>query len=213
MPKFKNSAYIAVMFVGFFGFDLSVRAINDTFNINDYLSGINTLKAEFKQTIYSSSKEAIDYSEGLIWLKKPEQILWEFQRPNIKKIIVDGESVSIYDANLNQLLIVPYTDQYQSSLASILINNDNLEVFYEIQTKINDDGFYLITLFQKKDDSLFTKIEISISEMLIHTIKLWDSSGQSIAIVLENIEMNISLPDSSFKFTSPKGVDIFDQRE
>jgi|TARA_B100002003_G_scaffold177735_1_gene165600 outer membrane lipoprotein carrier protein len=213
MPKFKNSAYIAVMFVGFFGFDLSVRAINDTFNINDYLSGINTLKAEFKQTIYSSSKEAIDYSEGLIWLKKPEQILWEFQRPNIKKIIVDGESVSIYDANLNQLLIVPYTDQYQSSLASILINNDNLEVFYEIQTKINDDGFYLITLFQKKDDSLFTKIEISISEMLIHTIKLWDSSGQSISIFFENIEMNISLPDSSFKFMPPKGVDIFDQRE
>ena len=201
------------MFVGFFGFDLSVRAINDTFNINDYLSGINTLKAEFKQTIYSSSKEAIDYSEGLIWLKKPEQILWEFQRPNIKKIIVDGESVSIYDTNLNQLLIIPYTDQYQSSLASILINNENLEAFYEIHSKINDDGFYLITLFQKKDDSLFTKIEISISEMLIHTIKLWDSSGQSIAIVLENIEMNISLPDSSFKFTPPKGVDIFDQRE
>jgi outer membrane lipoprotein carrier protein len=213
MPKFKNSAYIAVMFVGFFGFDLSVRAINDTFNINDYLSGINTLKAEFKQTIYSSSKEAIDYSEGLIWLKKPEQILWEFQRPNIKKIIVDGESVSIYDTDLNQLLIIPYTDQYQSSLASILINNENLEAFYEIHSKINDDGFYLITLFQKKDDSLFTKIEISISEMLIHTIKLWDSSGQSIAIVLENIEMNISLPDSSFKFTPPKGVDIFDQRE
>ncbi len=201
------------MFVGFFGFDLSVRAINDTFNINDYLSGINTLKAEFKQTIYSSSKEAIDYSEGLIWLKKPEQILWEFQRPNIKKIIVDGESVSIYDTDLNQLLIIPYTDQYQSSLASILINNENLEAFYEIHSKINDDGFYLITLFQKKDDSLFTKIEISISEMLIHTIKLWDSSGQSIAIVLENIEMNISLPDSSFKFTPPKGVDIFDQRE
>ena len=201
------------MFVGFFGFDLSVRAINDTFNINDYLSGINTLKAEFKQKIYSSSKEAIDYSEGLIWLKKPEQILWEFQRPNIKKIIVDGESVSIYDTDLNQLLIIPYTDQYQSSLASILINNENLEAFYEIHSKINDDGFYLITLFQKKDDSLFTKIEISISEMLIHTIKLWDSSGQSIAIVLENIEMNISLPDSSFKFTPPKGVDIFDQRE
>jgi len=213
MPKFHNSAYIAVMLVGFFGFNLSVRAINDSFNINDYLSEINTLKAGFKQTIYSSVNEAIDYSEGLIWLKKPEQILWEFQRPNLKKIIVDGESVSIYDANLNQLLIIPYTDQYQSSLASILINNDNLEDFYEIHSKINEDGFYLITLFQKKDDSLFTKIEISISEMLIHTIKLWDSSGQSISIVLENIEMNISLPDSSFKFTPPRGVDIFDQRE
>lgn len=201
------------MLISLFGFNLSIKATTDTFNINDYLNGINTLTAVFKQTIFSSSNEAIDYSEGLIWLKKPGQILWEFQRPNIKKIILNGESISIYDANLNQLLIVPYTDQYQSSLASILINNDNLEAFYEIHSKINDGEFYTVTLFQKKNDSLFTKIEITISEMLIHKIKLWDSSEQFISIVLENVEMNISLPDSSFKYIPPKGVDIFDQRK
>jgi outer membrane lipoprotein carrier protein len=213
MLKLQYSAYITVMLISLIGFDLSIKATNDTFNINDYLNGINTLKAGFKQTIFSSSNEAIDYSEGLIWLKKPEQILWEFQRPNIKKIILNGENISIYDANLNQLLIVPYTDQYQSSLASILIKNDNLEAFYEIHSKINDGEFYTVTLFQKKNDSLFTKIEITISEMLIHKIKLWDSSEQFISIVLENVEMNISLPDSSFKFTPPKEVDIFDQRK
>ena len=201
------------MLISLFGFNLSIKATTDTFNINDYLNGINTLTAVFKQTIFSSSNEAIDYSEGLIWLKKPGQILWEFQRPNIKKIILNGESISIYDASLNQLLIVPYTDQYQSSLASILINNDNLEAFYEIHSKINDGEFYTVTLFQKKNDSLFTKIEITISEMLIHKIKLWDSSEQFISIVLENVEMNISLLDSSFKFIPPKGVDIFDQRK
>ena len=201
------------MLICLIGFDLSIKATNDTFNINDYLNGINTLKAGFKQTIFNSNNEVIDYSEGLIWLKKPEQILWEFQRPNIKKIILNGEDLSIYEANLNQLLIVPYTDQYQSSLASILINNDNLEAFYEIHYKIINDEFYMVTLFQKKDDSLFTKVEITILEMLIHKIKLWDSSGQSISIVLENVKMNISLLDSSFKFIPPKGVDIFDQRK
>ena len=212
MPKLQNSAYITVLLISLFGFNLSIKATTDTFNINDYLNGVNTLKAGFKQTIFSSSNEAIDYSEGLIWLKKPEQILWEFHRPNIKKIILNGESISIYDASLNQLLIVPYTDQYQSSLASILINNDNLEAFYEIHSKINDGEFYTVTLFQKKNDSLFTKIEITISEMLIYKIKLWDSSEQFISIVLENVKMNISLSDASFNFTPPKGVDIFDQR-
>ncbi len=212
MPKLQNSAYITVLLISLFGFNLSIKATTDTFNINDYLNGVNTLKAGFKQTIFSSSNEAIDYSEGLIWLKKPEQILWEFQRPNIKKIILNGEDLSIYEANLNQLLIVPYTDQYQSSLASILINNDNLEAFYEIHYKIINDEFYMVTLFQKKDDSLFTKVEITILEMLIHKIKLWDSSEQSISIVLENAEMNISLSDASFKFIPSKGVDIVDQR-
>ena len=200
------------MLISLFSFNLSIKATTDTFNINDYLNGVNTLKAGFKQTIFSSSNEVIDYSEGLIWLKKPEQILWEFHRPNIKKIILNGESISVYDANLNQLLIVPYTDQYQSSLASILINNDNLEAFYEIHYKIINDEFYMVTLFQKKDSSLFTKIEITILEMLIHKIELWDSSEQSISIVLENAEMNISLSDASFKFIPSKGVDIVDQR-
>ncbi len=212
MPKLQNSAYIAVLLISLYGFSLSIKATTDTFNINDYLNGVNTLKAGFKQTIFSSSNEAIDYSEGLIWLKKPEQILWEFHRPNIKKIILNGESISIYDANLNQLLIVPYTDQYQSSLASILVNNDNLEAFYEIHYKIISDDLYMVTLFQKKDSSLFTKIEITILDMLIHKIELWDSSEQSISIVLENTEMNISLSDASFKFIPPKGVDIIDQR-
>jgi len=86
MPKLQNSAYITVLLISLFGFNLSIKATTDTFNINDYLNGVKTLKAEFKQTIFSSSNEAIDYSEGLIWLKKPEQILWEFQRPNIKKL-------------------------------------------------------------------------------------------------------------------------------
>ena len=212
MLKLQNSAYIAVLLISLFGFNLSIKATTDTFDINDYLNGVNTLKAGFKQTIFSSSNEAIDYSEGLIWLKKPEQILWEFHRPTIKKIILNGESISIYDANLNQLLIVPYTDQYQSSLASILVNNDNLEAFYEIHYKIISDDLYMVTLFQKKDSSLFTKIEITILEMLIHKIELWDSSEQSISIVLENTEMNISLSDASFKFIPPKGVDIIDQR-
>ena len=213
MPKLQNSAYITVLLISLFGFNLSIKATTDTFNINDYLNGISTLKAGFKQTIFNSNNEVIDYSEGLIWLKKPEQILWEFHRPNIKKIILNGESISVYDANLNQLLIVPYTDQYQSSLASILVNNDNLEAFYEIHYKIISDDLYMVTLFQKKDSSLFTKIEITILEMLIHKIELWDSSEQSISIVLENTEMNISLSDASFKFIPPKGVDIIDQRE
>ncbi len=101
MPKLQNSAYITVLLISLFGFNLSIKATTDTFDINDYLNGVNTLKAGFKQTIFSSSNEAIDYSEGLIWLKKPEQILWEFHRPTIKKIILNGESISIFVKRLS----------------------------------------------------------------------------------------------------------------
>ena len=47
--------------------------------------------------------------------------------------------------------------------------------------------------------------------MLLTEIKLWDASGQSIAIIFDDVILNAPLADSSFEFSFPKGVDIFDQ--
>ena len=45
------------------------------FNINDYFNGIQSIEAIFKQTIFSSENDVIDYSEGLFLLKKPDKII------------------------------------------------------------------------------------------------------------------------------------------
>jgi outer membrane lipoprotein-sorting protein len=47
--------------------------------------------------------------------------------------------------------------------------------------------------------------------MLLTEIKLWDASGQSIAIIFDDVILNAPLSDSSFEFSIPKGADVFDQ--
>jgi len=199
------------MFISLLTFDSTHSFEENRFNINNYLNEIQSIQASFKQTIFSSGNEVIDYSEGSFLLKKPGKIIWKFTAPSIKKIVVHDQKITIYDADLNQVLIVPFSDRYQSSLANILLKNDSLMSYYKISSETANENVYSVVLVQKANNYLFTKMKITVVEMLLTKIKLWDSNGQSIDIRFDNFILNASLSDASFKFSIPKGADVFDQ--
>ena len=192
-------------------FNLSYSTEGPSLNINEYLNEIISLQANFKQTIFSPANDVIDYTEGSILLKKPGNIMWQFEFPSIKKIIVRNQKISTYDANLNQVVIVPFSDRYQSSLANILLKNDSLMSYYQITSETSNNNVYSVILVQKESNNLFTKMKITVVKMLLTEIKLWDASGQSIAIIFDDVILNAPLSDSSFEFSIPKGADVFDQ--
>ena len=199
------------MFISLLTFDPTHSSEETRFNINNYLNEIQSIQASFKQTIFSSENDVIDYSEGSFLLKKPGKIIWKFTAPSIKKIVVYNQKITTYDANLNQVLIVPFSDRYQSSLANILLKNDSLMSYYQISSETTNENVYSVVLVQKGSNDLFTRMKITVVEMLLTKIKLWGISGQSIDIRFDNIILNASLSDASFKFSIPKGADVFDQ--
>ena len=199
------------MFISLLAFDPTHSSEETRFNINNYLNEIQSIQASFEQTIFGSENDVIDYSEGSFLLKKPGKIIWKFTAPSIKKIIVHDQKITTYDADLNQVLIVPFSDRYQSSLANILLKNDSLMSYYQISSETANENVYSVVLVQKGSNDLFTRMKITIVEMLLTKIKLWGVSGQSIDIRFDNIILNASLSDASFKFSIPKGADVFDQ--
>jgi outer membrane lipoprotein carrier protein len=199
------------MFISLLVFDPTHSSEETRFNINNYLNEIQSIQASFQQTIFSSENDVIDYSEGSFLLKKPGKIIWKFTAPSIKKIVVYNQKITTYDADLNQVLIVPFSDRYQSSLANILLKNDSLMSYYQISSETANENVYSVVLVQKGSNDLFTRMKITVVEMLLTKIKLWDTSGQSIDIRFDNIILNASLSDASFKFSIPKGADVFDQ--
>ena len=200
-----------VILISLLAFNLSYSTEGPSLNINEYLNEIHSLQASFKQSIYSPANDVIDYTEGSFLLKKPGNIMWQFTVPSLKRIIVRNQKISTYDANLNQVVIVPFSDRYQSSLANILLKNDSLMSYYQISSETSNNNIYSVFLVQKESNNLFTKMKITVVEMLLTEIKLWDASGQSIAIVFDDVILNAPLSDSSFEFSIPKGADVFDQ--
>ena len=200
-----------VILISLLAFNLSYSTEGPSLNINEYLNEIHSLQASFKQSIYSPANDVIDYTEGSFLLKKPGNIMWQFTVPSLKRIIVRNQKISTYDANLNQVVIVPFSDRYQSSLANILLKNDSLMSYYQISSETSNNNIYSVFLVQKESNNLFTKMKITVVEMLLTEIKLWDASGQSIAIIFDDVILNAPLSDSSFEISVPKGTDVFDQ--
>ena len=207
----KKYGYIVVILISSLAFELTYSSKETSININEYLNGVVSFQANFKQTIFSPENDVIDYSEGFFIIKKPEKMSWNFSFPSIKKIIINDQTITTYDTDLNQAVIVPFSDKYQSSLANILLKNDSLFSYYQISSETVNDNVYSVVLVQKGDRNLFTKIKITITETFLSEIKLWDTSGQSIGINFEDVILNSTIPDSSLEFSIPKGVDIFDQ--
>ena len=200
-----------VILISLLAFNLSYSTEGPSLNINEYLNEIHSLQASFKQSIYSPANDVIDYTEGSFLLKKPGNIMWQFTVPSLKRIIVRNQKISTYDANLNQVVIVPFSDRYQSSLANILLKNDSLMSYYQISSETSNNNIYSVFLVQKESNNLFTKMKITVVEMLLTEIKLWDASGQSITIIFDDVILNVPLSDSSFEISIPKGTDVFDQ--
>ena len=211
MLKLKECGCIVAILISLLAFNLSYSTEGPSLNINEYLNEIHSLQASFKQSIFSPANEVIDYTEGSILLKKPGNIMWQFTVPSLKRITVHDQKISTYDANLNQVVIVPFSDRYQSSLANILLKNDSLMSYYQISSETSNNNIYSVFLVQKESNNLFTKMKITVVEMLLTEIKLWDASGQSIAIIFDDVILNAPLSDSSFQISVPKGTDVFDQ--
>ena len=211
MLKLKECGCIVAILISLLAFNLSYSTEGPSLNINEYLNEIHSLQASFKQSIFSPANDGIDYTEGSVLLKKPGNIMWQFTVPSLKRIIVRNKKISTYDTNLNQVVIVPFSDRYQSSLANILLNNDSLMSYYQILSETTNKNAYSVILVQKKSNNLFTRIKITIVEMLLTEIKMWDASDQSIGISFDDVIINAPLADSSFEFSFPQGVDIFDQ--
>ena len=211
MLKLKKFGNIVVVLITLLVLDLTYFSAEAKVNINDYLNEIMSLQASFEQRIFSPENDLIDYSEGSFLLKKPGKIMWKFTAPSENKIVVHDQKITTYDADLNQVLILPFSDRYQSSLANILLKNDSLMSYYKIRSETQKDNLYSVVLDQKGSNNLFKKVKITIVKMHLTKIKLWDTNDQSIEISFDDIVLNVSLSDASFEFSIPKGADVFDQ--
>ena len=207
----KKYGYIVVILISSLAFELTYSSKETSININEYLNGVVSFQANFKQTIFSPENDVIDYSEGFFIIKKPEKMSWNFTFPSIKKIIINDQTITTYDTDLNQAVIVPFSDKYQSSLANILLKNDSLFSYYQISSETVNNNVYSVVLVQKGNNNLFTRMKITFIEKLLTEIKLWDNSGQSIGISFSDIILNDEISDASLEFLIPEGADVFDQ--
>jgi len=178
-------------------------------SLQQLLNGIQSLNADFEQTLYSSDNQLIQQSTGQLAMKRPGLLRWKNDAPFEEIVVADGERLWFYEPELEQVTVRSAASNLINTPAMLLIGDaDNLDQDYQVYAQQLLGGKSCYRLVPTENANLFSKIELMFHQQTPQTMHLWDDLGQKTAIDLNNITINGELASGLFVFAPPEGVDI-----
>ncbi len=180
-------------------------AAEDIQQLRDLLQPITSLSARFQQQIADADGYELQNSEGLFQVSQPNNVRWVVEMPMPQQIIADGETLWIYDPDLEQVIIQPFNEDIAATPAILFSGDlDQLDQAYFV-TKLAEGHF---ELKPERGGSLFDSMIIRFDQAKPSSITLTDTLGQTTHISFSQLELNPSLPGDQFVFQLPDGVDV-----
>ncbi|HZV64359.1 MAG TPA: outer membrane lipoprotein chaperone LolA [Telluria sp.] len=176
-----------------------------------FVGSTKAARGEFtqRQVRKSDSSKVAVPSTGTFLFARPGKFIWTYQKPYEQLLQADGEQLYIYDKDLNQVTIKKLGDALGSSPAAILFGSNDLEKNFTLSEAGTRDGLEWLNATPKAKDTTFEQISIGLRNGTPEAMELRDAFGQTSLLTFKKFEKNPNLSANQFKFTIPKGADVF----
>jgi outer membrane lipoprotein carrier protein len=177
----------------------------DVQKLRNLLQPISSLSAQFKQQVSDANGFELQQSEGLFQVAQPNNLRWIVQQPMPQQVISNGQTLWLYDPDLEQVIVQPFDASIESTPAILFSGDlDRLDSAYFIRQL--SPGVFQLT--PEREGSLFSRLEITFADQLPISISLIDSLGQVTQITFSDAQLNPSLPATLFEFEIPVDIDV-----
>ena len=186
--------------------------------VDDHYNHLKSFKAAFTE-IYQGP--GISRTEsGTLWLKKPGRMRWEYHVPREKLFLIDSSHAYFYVTGERQARKTPLKnlDDIRSPLR-YLLGKTKLEKeleglsFAPDLTSTQPGGVVLRGVPKAlKDQVSSVVLEIS-PEHEIRRILIYGVDGATTDFRFSQIEENVPVPDSLFRFAPPPGVETLEDSQ
>jgi outer membrane lipoprotein carrier protein len=162
------------------------------------------LTARFQQTYTYSGFGRRQVSSGVLQVKKPGMMRWEYQKPSPKTVAVKGNELVQYEPAENQAYVDEHFDSSGMSAAlTFLLGKGDLEEAFLVST--SSTGALLLR--PREADPRVDSIElVAEADGQISATRVVDGAGNVNEIRFEGTRRNTGIPDSAFEVKLPEGV-------
>ena len=174
------------------------------------LNPINSFSANFNQLLIDQKGQSLQTLSGVLHGQKPDKIFWSVLEPAAQTIVSNGSHLWLYDPDLEQVIIEPYTNNPEANPISLVLGDPNqLSENFKLLQQNNLAGSTLQFLLEPvKLNSLYTGITLEFKNGILSAISFADNLGQTTTLVLTEFTLNPVFKDNFFTFEIPLGVDI-----
>jgi len=175
-----------------------------------FVSGTKSARGEFTQTQVQKTKTG-KTSSGTFVFARPGKFIWTYQKPYEQLLQADGETLYLYDKDLNQVTTRKLGGALGSSPAAILFGSNDLEKNFTLAEAGTHDGLEWLNATPKSKDTTFEQIGIGLKDGIPQAMELKDNFGQTVLLKFTSFQRNPALGAQTFKFDVPKGAEVVNQ--
>lgn len=176
-------------------------------DLHAFVANFQSATGQFSQRVASSSGK-VSQSNGEFAFARPGKFRWTYEKPYLQVIVADGQKLTIYDQDLNQVTIRPLTDALGATPAAILFGEGNLEKSFDLQDAGSHDGLDWLSATPKTHDTTFAQMSIGFRDGKLAAMELHDALGQTTELGFTDVVRNAAVNPKLFKFVPPKGADV-----
>ncbi len=203
---------ICVLLLSLLGFSQTVEEV--ALKAEGKLRSVQSIQANFEQTLYPSSLSTPLKERGKFYFKKPDFMRWEYKDPEEKIFIYKEDAFLIYYPEDKELIKSATSKEiYESEVLSLLSGKksflNNYLVEFSPFPSENQNTWKLKLTPKEEDEYSSILLEIDEKSWLIRKAIFFDWSGNKSEFHFSQIKTNLPFPQKLFELELPADVEIF----
>jgi outer membrane lipoprotein carrier protein len=169
---------------------------------------VTDLRARFVQTYRSGALGREVVEQGVLSLKKPGRMLWEYEKPEKKTFVSDGTTFYFYIPADRQVIRRDNADM-RGIPALLLSGRGDILSQFQVDLEPADPPLQRLRLTPRKPDPEVERVLLDVDEShRIRAIEVIDAQGNRSRFRFEGLKENLGLKDDLFHFEVPRGVEV-----
>jgi outer membrane lipoprotein carrier protein len=181
-----------------------------------FLREVGSAQSSFTQVVTSPIRKGESVarkktSSGRFEFLRPNRFVFEYTKPFEQSIVADGDTLWLYDVDLNQVTARKQQDVLGSTPAALIAAGTDiksLEAVFELKSAAATDGVEWVDARPRGSDGQLQKVRVGFRQGRLAALEILDSLGQQSVLTFADWQSNVPIPAERFRFVPPAGVDV-----
>ena len=202
-------------------FSAGIASASSLDTLESFLKSTKSGRADFTQVVTSPAKAGqttvrSKTSTGQFSFVRPTRFRFDYVKPFPQVIVADGQTLWLYDADLEQVTARKQTQALGSTPAALVATAADLSALqkeFTLDAQPDADGLQWVQATPKNRESTIQSVRMGLRvdgvQVSLGKLEIFDAMGQRSVLSFERFEVNpANLGAAQFKFAVPKGVSV-----
>jgi outer membrane lipoprotein carrier protein len=172
-----------------------------------------SFRAGFVQKSYVKMMNQTVEALGEVEIKKPGRMKWVYSAPDPQVLVSDQKTLWLYLPDDNQVTKMTLESIYSSNAPALfLAGRGKLTDTFDVVRVVKEGAETTLVLAPKKADDTLEKLLLHAENKSFQIVgsTVYDKLGNRTEMRFQNIQVNLDIPDSTFRFELPAGAELLD---